>query len=127
MNKINFPQIVSVNMPFKMDDPFSHNSVKEHQKRQYKGYVTADGTFKIQPAAGWSVKRNKTGVYTIQHDLGNTNYSVNISPDGRSAIFNITNICDKYLNVEITDNKSEHINCDFMFCISVTIDIPVSG
>jgi hypothetical protein len=39
----------------------------------YASYIDGDGTYEMGPV-DWAVERTATGLYTITHNLGHTNY-----------------------------------------------------
>lgn len=50
------------------------------QPKIYTGYVASGGTFGVPAPSGWSVSNDGTGLYTVTHNLGTTNYVVMVTP-----------------------------------------------
>lgn len=57
----------------------------------YVGSVTSSGTSTFLPS-GWTVAHTSTGVYTITHNLGTTNYAVNVTGTGSFSYANVPGI-----------------------------------
>jgi len=82
----------------------------ENQPQTFYGRIDSDGSILYLPFTGWTVSHTPaSGVYTITHNFGDTNYSVNISEfyagGGATGLASlvVTNLIANSFDVEIWD------------------------
>jgi hypothetical protein len=78
----------------------------------YVGHVASGGSAGTPFPSGWSVAHTSTGVYTITHDLGDTNYEVAITPyDGYLRFFEYdkdsSTIIARFFNISASPADAE--------------------
>ena len=87
-------------------------------EKMLKGAVNSDGTWFIEPAAGWTVDHLSTGIYRISHYAANPHYSVNIAAGDLFASPNIIQMTDMFFDVATKDSNANPTDAGFTFAMT---------
>lgn len=93
---VEFPKSISVELPTdRLVTPFSGDlpadKIQVFLESSYRGAINKNGTWYIEPAAGWKVDLVGLGgaTYKVLHNLGWTNLSLSVSLTEAPGSFNI--------------------------------------
>lgn len=117
---VKIPNVVSYDLPDKVDNSFSNELYEEPLQTLFKGRVNKEGEWfpRNEPAAGWKVTKKEIGKYLIEHFMNNINVSINISLINELGNISVINTTYMSFEVEIRDEKRDLADKNFVFSVS---------